>query len=295
MAPLVWLITGTSTGFGREIALAALSRGDHVIATARNPSKLTSLASLGASTLALDVTSPVSTINACIQSAHAIHSRIDILVNNAGAVLCGAVEEIPDAQTKATFNTNVFGALNVTRACLPYMRAQRSGRIAMISSYASWSAGAGLSMYCATKWAMSAFSLGLARELAEFGIEVCSFEPGYFKTAVLSSGSRLEPEHPMPEYDGTAAHQTMQTLEKTDQSQKGDAAQAAKVIVDVMTKSGVAEGKGGKIPLRLAIGADAYGLIKGIAKDYLEEYDEWREVSEAAGEGGIEEHVSMPL
>ena len=278
MAPQVWFITGCSSGFGREIALAALKRGDHVIATARSKSKIEDLNSLGASTLALDVTAPIETLNSTIQTALAIHNRIDILVNNAGSLLYGALEETSPAQTQATFTTNVFGALNMTRACLPSLRAQRSGVIAMLSSFGSWAQGPGLSNYIATKWALSAFSLCLAHELAEFGIAVCSVEPGYFRTAVLAPGSRLEPEMRMPEYDGSAARRFMEGLEGTDQRQQGDAAEGARLVVDVLTKSGVAEGRG-TIPKRLAFGKEAYEGIKGFAQGYVDEYDEWKDVS----------------
>lgn len=280
MAPLVWLITGCSSGFGRDIALAALARGDKVIATARSVAKISSLKEVGASVLALDVTADVPTINATIQEAHSINSRLDVLVNNAGYLLYGAVEELRAEDTQAIFNTNLFGALNVTRACLPYMRSQKSGVIGMISSFGSWSASAGLSNYCATKWAMSAYSIGLNAELAEFGIQVCSIEPGYFKSKVLSSGSIQGPSKRMTEYDGTAARETMNVLDAADQNQEGDTAKGAKVIVDVLTKSGVAE-KMGKIPRRLPLGGDAVRLIKELGSGYLNEVDEWAEIGSA--------------
>lgn len=134
MAPQVWLITGCSTGFGHALALRALERGDKVIATARNASKLESLKAAGADVLALDVTADMETLKEVATKAHSLYGKIDTLINNTGYLIDGAVEETSPEETYDLFNTNVFGTLNLTRAILPYMRARRAGIIANVSS-----------------------------------------------------------------------------------------------------------------------------------------------------------------
>ncbi|KAI0293624.1 hypothetical protein B0F90DRAFT_1393384 [Multifurca ochricompacta] len=133
---LVWLITGTSSGVGRDLTLAALQRGDKVIATARARSigQLDQLREKGADVLELDVTSPIDKLHEIAKQAVAIHGRVDVLVNNAGYVLVGAIEENTPQETYDQFNTNVFGGLNVARAFLPYMRQRKSGSVVWIGS-----------------------------------------------------------------------------------------------------------------------------------------------------------------
>ncbi|KAK7459579.1 hypothetical protein VKT23_009561 [Stygiomarasmius scandens] len=137
---LVWLITGTSTGIGRDLTLLALKRGDKVIATARGRSlsKLEELKAQGADTLELDVGWPLERLQQLAKDAVAIHGRVDVLVNNAGYFLVGALEENSAEETLQQFNTNVFGALNVTRAFLPHMRERKYGTIVWAGSIVGW-------------------------------------------------------------------------------------------------------------------------------------------------------------
>ncbi|KAJ3562735.1 hypothetical protein NP233_g9391 [Leucocoprinus birnbaumii] len=152
--PLVWLITGTSSGIGRLLAIAALNRGDKVIATARarSVSQLDDLKERGAETLELDVTASIPDLQTAAAKAIRIYGKIDVLVNNAGYILVGAIEENSPEETLNQFNTNVFGALNVSRAFLPYMRERRTGTVIFIGSIGGWRSVPNAGLYAATKW-----------------------------------------------------------------------------------------------------------------------------------------------
>jgi len=147
----VWLITGCSTGFGREIAIATRRRGDLVIATARKLSALDDLKQLGCETFALDITADDAAVKKVVEAAAAIHGRIDILVNNAGVAFTKVVEETSASDVEWLFNTNIFGLLRVTRAVLPFMRAQRSGVIANVRSLGGHAVSPVVGVYGATK------------------------------------------------------------------------------------------------------------------------------------------------
>ncbi|KAK0499058.1 hypothetical protein EDD18DRAFT_1070799, partial [Armillaria luteobubalina] len=153
---LVWLITGTSTGLGRDLVLAALERGDKIIATARARSLhfLADLKETSAEMLELDVTAPPDDLKKVADKAVAIYGRVDVLVNNAGYILVGAPEESTPEETFDQFNTDVFGALNVTRAFLPHMRARRTGTFVWLGSIGGWRAVPNAGLYSTTKWAL---------------------------------------------------------------------------------------------------------------------------------------------
>ncbi len=205
MTGKVWFITGTSKGFGRIWAEAALARGDRVVATARDIGTLATLAERhGESvlTLTLDVTDKAG-VDAAIAEAHARFGRLDVVVNNAGYGLFGAIEEISEAQARAQIETNLFGALWVTQAALPYMRAQRSGHIIQVSSIGGVNAFPTIGLYHASKWGLEGFSQSLATEVADFGIKVTLVEPaGYATDWGGASAIRAEP---LPAYDGARA------------------------------------------------------------------------------------------
>ncbi|KAL1998476.1 hypothetical protein VTN02DRAFT_6098 [Thermoascus thermophilus] len=280
MAPRVWFITGCSTGFGRELALQVLRRGDRVIATARKMSSLEELEAAGAKVLAVDVTAGLDALKQIAATAHGFYGRIDILVNNAGYVASGSLEEMTPEESFAQFNTNVFGLLNVNRAFLPFLRAQRSGVIANVSSIAAWTGSPGVGMYCASKWAVSGISETMAHELAEFGIKVTCIEPGQFRSNIFTASNRSEPDatNVIPDYEGdTAARRGVRLMEDVNQKQAGDVAKGCRVIIDVLTQSGSAEGR--EIPVRLALGADAYGWIKGKCEETIKLLDEWKDVT----------------
>jgi NAD(P)-dependent dehydrogenase (short-subunit alcohol dehydrogenase family) len=184
MSPKVWFITGTSKGFGRVWAEAALARGDQVAATARNIDTLSSLTQRygkQVAALKLDVTDK-SEVDAAIAETHERFGRLDVVVNNAGYGLFGTIEEIKEKEARAQIETNLFGALWVTQAALPIMRAQGSGHIIQVSSIGGVNAFPTIGLYHASKWALEGFSQALAAEVAAFGIKVTIVEPGGYAT-----------------------------------------------------------------------------------------------------------------
>ena len=252
----VWFITGTSTGFGRELAAAALEKGNKVVATARKPEVLADLAAQygdNVLTAKLDVTNADDIKNA-VAAAHAKFGRIDVLVNNAGFGIFGAFEEITDAQFQEQFATNVFGVNAVTRAVLPILKAQKSGHILNVSSVVGLLSMPGMSAYASSKFALEGISEALAGELKPFGIHVVIVEPGAFKTAFGNAGVP-KGANPTPGYEETAGG-TVQWLEGmvANGSAPGDPKKAALAMLDVVEES--------TPPLRLLLGADALGMVR---------------------------------
>jgi NAD(P)-dependent dehydrogenase (short-subunit alcohol dehydrogenase family) len=198
----VWFITGTSKGFGRIWAEAALDRGERVAATARDASSHDALVErYGDAVLpiALDVTDKTA-VDAAVARAHDHFGRLDVVVNNAGYGLFGAIEEITEAQARAQIETNLFGALWVTKAALPYLREQRSGHIVQVSSIGGVNAFPTLGLYHASKWGLEGFSQSLAAEVADFGIKVTLVEPTGYSTD-WAGPSSVQSEH-IAAYDG---------------------------------------------------------------------------------------------
>jgi NAD(P)-dependent dehydrogenase (short-subunit alcohol dehydrogenase family) len=182
--PRVWFITGASKGFGREWTEAALERGDKVAATARKLDTLDALVEkYGDAVLpiALDVTDRSADF-AAVKKAADHFGKLDIVINNAGYGHFGAIEELSEDEVRAQLETNLFGALWVTQAALPIMRAQRSGHLIQVSSIGGISAFAGIGAYHASKWALEGFSQSLSQEVAELGIHVTLIEPGGYST-----------------------------------------------------------------------------------------------------------------
>src|ERR1700734_2147182 len=201
MTQKTWFITGTSRGFGREWAIAALERGDKVAATARNLASLDDLvAKYGDAILpiALDVTDRDADF-AAVKRARERFGRLDVIVNNAGYGHFGMVEEISEAEIRAQLETNVLGALGVTQAALPYLRGQGNGHILQVSSIGGISAFMNTGAYHASKWALEGFSQSLAQEVAEFGVKVTLIEPAGYSTDW--SGSSAVHSTPLPAYD----------------------------------------------------------------------------------------------
>ena len=168
---------------------------------------------------------------------------------------------------------NVFGILNVTRAVLPYMRAQKSGAIAQFGSIGSWRGGPAGGIYAGTKWAISGLTESLRAEVAPFGIDVCCIEPGYFRTGFLNPGARTLTESQIQEYSDTAVGNARKMFETRDNKQLGDVEKGVKVIFDTLTKS-----NGKAVPIRLVLGSDGYQVIKGKCDDTLALLEEWKEV-----------------
>jgi NAD(P)-dependent dehydrogenase (short-subunit alcohol dehydrogenase family) len=205
MASKVWFITGTSKGFGRVWAEAALARGDQVVATARNIEALAPLTQRYGKQLAaleLDVTNKTQ-VGAAIAEAHSRFGRLDVVINNAGYGLFGAIEEVSEAEARAQIETNLFGALWVTQAALPIMRKQGSGHIIQVSSIGGVNAFPTVGLYHASKWGLEGFSQALASEVASFGIKVTLVEPGGYATDW--GGASAIRAAAMPAYDAARA------------------------------------------------------------------------------------------
>lgn len=197
----VWFITGASRGFGRIWAQSALRRGDSVVATARRRESVEDLrATFGNRVLPLelDVTDSAAAARA-VHTAHDHFGRLDVVVNNAGYGLFGMIEEVTEAQARAQMETNFFGALWVTKAALPYLRAQRAGHLIQVSSIAGVFAFPSLGMYNASKWALEGFSQALQGEVQEFGIHVTLIEPKAYATDW--GGSSAIHAAPLPAYE----------------------------------------------------------------------------------------------
>ncbi|KAF2821503.1 NAD(P)-binding protein [Ophiobolus disseminans] len=270
----VWFITAASSGFGKYIALEALSRGHKVIASARSLSRISDLASKGADTVVLDVTSPLSEIQKVAQAANYKYGYVTHLVNAAGYILVGAVEELSPEEDQATFQTNVFGMINVIKAFLPHLRSSPGHRtISNFGSIASWGGGAGFALYAGTKWACSGISEALRAELAPFGIAVTVVEPGYFRTGFLRPDAQVQSAKTMDVYNKSAVGALRKRLEQVNNNQPGDVGKGAKVIVDVLTMTGVAEGR--EVPIRVVLGSDAPGVVRAKCESTLELLAGW--------------------
>lgn len=268
----IWFITGASRGFGQELASSALAHGDQVIATARDPhAVLKALPDAGEALLAapLDVTDQQQAADAVAAGVERF-GRIDVLVNNAGYGLFGAVEEISDADARALFDTNVFGLLNVTRAVLPTLRAQGSGRIINMGSSAGFASGAGRGLYSAAKFAVEGITEALRAEVAPLGIHVTVVEPGSFRTDFLTSESRRQPDEGMLAYADTAGKLTG-ALDAGSGNQPGDPVRAVAAIRRLAAFD--------QPPSRLHLGSDCVSLVEAKLATVAEELAEWRELA----------------
>lgn len=267
----VWLITGSSTGFGRSLTAAVLKTGARVIATARQPEQLDDLITRypdTAKAVRLDVTN-AQEVHDAVNTAITTFGRIDVLVNNAGYGTIGAIEEVSDEAIHRQFETNVFGALQMMRTVLPSMRQQRSGHILNLSSVGGFVSFGATGIYCATKFALEALSEALAKEVAELGIKVTIIEPGAFRTD-FNGRSLSAPEHLIEDY-ASVSGPFLQWLEEMDGKQPGDPDKAAAAMIQVVESDNP--------PLRLALGADAVGAIDEKLKSVKAELDAWKEVS----------------
>ncbi|KAF4965596.1 hypothetical protein FSARC_6618 [Fusarium sarcochroum] len=285
MSSPVWFITAASSGFGHDIAVQALSRGHTVVATARNASRIQDLADAGAHTLSFDVTSPLSDIEAIAKAVFAKHGRVDYLINAAGYILDGAVEEVSQQELYDSFNTNVFGAFNTIKAFLPGMREQsigqngKRGTIVTFGSIGSWRGGATYSVYSMVKASASSLAESLREELEPFKITVSAVEPGYFRTGFLNPGAKIVTKKRMDVYndENTPTGKTRAMLEATNDNQPGDVKKGTKVIVDVLTGTGVGEGR--SVPVRIVLGSDADAFIRDKCNETLGLLDEWKSVT----------------
>lgn len=267
----VWLITGSSTGFGRSLCEAVLKQGERLVATARKPEQLEELVSQypeQVKAVQLDVTKQEE-VQAAVQAAIAAFGGIDVLVNNAGYGTMGAIEEVSDEAIERQFNTNVFGTLNMMRAVLPTMRQQRSGHILNLSSVGGMVAFAATGIYCGTKFAVEGLSEALSKEVESLGIKVTIVEPGAFRTD-FNGRSLAVPETRIEDYKATT-DQFLQWLRDMDGKQPGDPDKAAAAMIQAVYSD--------HPPLRLALGADSVQTIEQKLESVQAELDTWRQVA----------------
>lgn len=232
----VWLITGASRGFGKAFAQTALSHGCRVAASARNPQAVVNAFGERDNLypVALDVTNP-DQISKAVERIIEKFGRIDVLVNNAGYGIFGSVEELSDKETRDLFDTNVFGAFNVTRAVLPHMRSQKSGRIVMLGSIASIACDPGGPLYDSSKAAIGALGEVLSLEMRPFGIESMTIAPGMFRTNFFDGSSIKRPNAPMEVYNDTPARSAEDYCLGHNYQQHGDPNKAAELVYRIVS------------------------------------------------------------
>lgn len=278
MAPRVWLITGASSGLGLSLAEVVAKKGEHVIAASRSPEKNRHLNKKGIKVAHLNQNDSLSDIQADMESIISIYGTVDVLVNNAGYVQTGILEETSPEISARQFETNVFGVLNVCRAILPHMRGKKSGTLVTIGSMAGWMTLPACNLYGATKAAVRSIGLGLAGEVAPFGVRHMLVEPGMFRTELLNPAGdfRTSGEEHIAGYK-EAADATMEHFARSHGKQPGDPVKGAEVIYDVVTSSGVAEGR--ELPAVLPLGSDAIDQISKSAQEAIDGCKEWREIS----------------
>jgi len=269
----IWFVTGASRGIGLGIARAVLEAGDQVVATARKPEQVEAgLAGLDTDrflALRLDVTDQAS-IQAAVDAASKRFGRIDVLVNNAGYGQLGVFEQQSAAAIERQFVTNFFGTIEVTRAVLPIMRAQRSGHIFTVSSVGGLVGAEGGSLYSATKFALEGWSEGISSELKQFGIRTTLIEPGFFRTDFLDASSVSYGDIDIADYaDYSAKFKTY--LDNINHNQAGDPDKLGKVLVTLAASDDP--------PVRFAAGSDAYGILANRGVRDRAEAEKWRELS----------------
>jgi NAD(P)-dependent dehydrogenase (short-subunit alcohol dehydrogenase family) len=278
----IWFITGAGRGMGVDIAKAALAAGNAVVASGRNPERVS--AALGAHddllVVKLDVTDPADAQDAA-RAAVDRFGRIDVLVNNAGNFYAGFFEELSPEDFRAQVETLLFGPLNVTRAVLPVMRAQRSGLVIAISSTAGLVGAEFNSAYAAAKFAVEGWIESLAPEVAPFGIRTMVVEPGFFRTDLLTPESTSYAEPSIDDY-AERTTQTVAAWNAMNGQQGGDPAKLANALVQLAGQD--------EPPRRWVAGADAIAIIEQKAKDLLAQVDAYRELSSSLAYSDTADH-----
>jgi NAD(P)-dependent dehydrogenase (short-subunit alcohol dehydrogenase family) len=274
--PKVWFITGTSKGFGHVWAEAALERGDKVAATARDTDSVRDLVErFGESVLPieLDVTAKAA-VDAAVKQAHEHFGRLDVVVNNAGYGLFGTIEEVSEEQARAQIETNLFGALWVTKAALPYLREQGSGHIIQVSSIGGVQAFATVGLYHASKWGLEGFSQALQAEVEEMGIHVTLVEPGGYATDW--SGSSAVRAERLPAYE--KVWRKREEMFSSATRTRGVPEATGPAILQVVDAE--------EPPLRIFFGAAPLQMIRPEYAQRLATWEAWDEVSKAAQGNG---------
>lgn len=272
MTSKVWFITGTSRGFGREWAIAALERGDRVAATARSTDSLADLVErFGDAVLPirLDVTDRAA-VQEAVRRAVETFGRIDVAVNNAGYGHFGFVEEVSEEELRAQLETNLFGAVWVTQAVLPAMREQGSGHIIQVSSIGGISAFPLVGAYHASKWALEGISQSLAQEVAGFGVKVTLIEPGGFSTDWGGSSAKHSAE--LPAY--ADLHERVQEQRAQRLARPGDPQATRGPILEIVDAD--------EPPLRVFFGTSPLGIARADYAGRIATWEQWQPLSERA-------------
>jgi len=273
----VWYVTGASKGLGLSLVKQLLARGCKVAATSRSLTDLQRSVGAGHEDflpLSVDLTNEVS-VQQSLAAVIAKFGKIDVVVNNAGYGLVGSLEELSDKESRANFEVNVFGMLNVIRNTMPYLRKQFSGHIFNISSIGGFTGGfPGFGIYCATKFAVVGLSESLAAEARAFDIYVTVVLPGYFRTNFLSSGSLGIPENQLPEYAEVRASQKAHQ-DAINGNQPGDPEKAVAAIIAVAETENP--------PITLFLGKDAYDTADKKILSIQNEMDVWEELAITTG------------
>lgn len=269
-----WFITGTSRGFGRHWATAALERGDRVVATARRITSIDELAEkFGRAVFVqeLDVTDRGEAFDV-VGRAFDHFGRVDVVVNNAGYGQFGMVEELSEAEVRAQMETNFFGAFWVTQAALPLLRAQGGGHVVQVSSIGGVSAFPNIGAYHASKWALEGFSQALAQEVGGFGIRVTLVEPGGFSTDW--GGSSARHAEPLPAYEPVRL--LASELRRTRTRMQGDPGASARVLLELVDAQDP--------PLRMFLGDGPLAIAEADYEQRLATWRRWQPLSvEAQG------------
>jgi NAD(P)-dependent dehydrogenase (short-subunit alcohol dehydrogenase family) len=267
----VWLVTGSASGLGRNIAEAVLACGDRLVATARDPRRLEDLVKKYGDqvlTAPLDVADE-DAAKAAVQGAVGAFGRLDVLVNNAGYGDVAPFEQLSSERFKAVIDTNFFGVVNVTRAALPIMRKQRSGCILQVSSVGGRLGLPGSTAYHAAKWAVGGFTESLAQEVMPFGVRVCALEPGGMRT---NWGARAHKDVPalLPDYEPSVGV-LIKSLESLWGRENSDPAKVAQVVLRLAASD--------RLPAQLLLGSDAIQYAGQAEATRAADAERWKEVS----------------
>jgi NAD(P)-dependent dehydrogenase (short-subunit alcohol dehydrogenase family) len=270
-APKVWLVTGSASGLGRNIAEAVLASGDRLVATARDPRRLHDLVQKYGDqirTAPLDVADEDVAYRA-VQAAVDAFGRLDVVVNNAGYGDIAPFEQLSAERFKSLFDTNFYGVVNLTRAALPIMRKQKLGYILQISSVGGRLAVAGGAGYHAAKWAVGGFTEALAQEVAPFGVKVCALEPGGMRT---NWGARASKEIPdlFPDYEASVGA-VFEILKSHWGHETSDPGKVAQVVLRLAASD--------RVPAHLLLGSDAVQYAGQAEATRAADAERWREVS----------------
>jgi short-subunit dehydrogenase len=269
----VWFITGASKGLGLSLVNQLLKAGQHVVATSRNIDdliKVTDSDSENFLPLAVDLKNDKEVEKAIAQTVKKFN-RIDVVINNAGYGIGGSIEELNDEETRASFDVNVFGTLNVIRNVMPYLRSQKSGHIINISSIAGFTGATGWAVYAASKSAVIGLSEVLAEDVKSFGIKVTVVAPGAFRTNFLKPDSLTLPQNTISEYE--EVRNSHARYLKMDGEQIGDPEKAAAAMIAIVSLP--------EPPLHLLLGNDAYLRANAKIQSLEKEFKQWEAITNA--------------